>query len=162
MNEHDTTFMQTLAIADLTLLTSKLFASPMALTPDTFHIDEEVRRRLEELTKPLGDGRLLESLLETIELVRETPKEAWRYEWNRLFEGTVICPINETAYVRRDKGMIISDICGFYNAFGFEPDQHSAEKADHLSCELEYVALLLVMMALVLGIAIRNSQTKSI
>jgi TorA maturation chaperone TorD len=65
---------------------------------------------------------------------------------NRLFDGRTYCPINETAYISRDKGAILASIAGFYRAFGFEPKPHAREKADDLVSELEFVAMLLVMM----------------
>ena len=65
---------------------------------------------------------------------------------NWLFDGPTYCPINETGYIRRDKGAILADIAGFYRAFGFEPKPGAGEKADHLVSELEFVAMLLVMM----------------
>ena len=55
-----------------------------------------------------------------------TPVDDWIAEHNRLFEGGVTCPPNETAYVRRDKGVILADINGFYRAFGFEPAEDAA------------------------------------
>lgn len=66
-------------------------------------------------------------------------------EYARLFEGAVVCPINESAYIRRDKGAIIADLCGFYHAFGFDVNSGTGEKADHLATELEFKAMLFVM-----------------
>jgi len=63
-----------------------------------------------------------------------------------LFEGSAPCPINETAYVRRDKGAILADIAGFYHAFGFEGGQ-LGEKLDHMAVELEFASVLLIMRA---------------
>jgi len=63
-----------------------------------------------------------------------------------LFEGSAPCPINETAYVRRDKGAILADIAGFYHAFGFEGGQ-LGEKLDHMAVELEFASVLLIMQA---------------
>ena len=133
--------MDSLALADLTLLAARLFVSPArqaALEPG---FDEALRTHLESASLPTRD---LASILAG---ACRAPADERRAEWNRLFEGSVICPINETAYVRRDKGMIIGDICGFYQAFGFEPDATSGEKADHLITELEYIVLLLIMLA---------------
>lgn len=67
-------------------------------------------------------------------------------EHHRLFEGAMICPPNETAYVRRDKGAILGDLCGFYRAFGFVAHEASGDKPDHLAAELEFMAMLLVML----------------
>jgi TorA maturation chaperone TorD len=68
-------------------------------------------------------------------------------EYHRLFEGGMICPLNETAYVRRDKGAIIGDACGFYRAFGWEPRLGTGEKPDHLVFELQFFGVLLTMLA---------------
>lgn len=76
-----------------------------------------------------------------------TPHEAWVAEHDRLFEGGVGCPPNETAYIRRDKGAILADIAGFYRAFGFNPGQGTGEKADHAVTEFQFFAILLVMAA---------------
>lgn len=144
MIDHANDKQKLLALADITLMTARLFVSPTRLDLDEFALDAEARERLETA---LGSGSLAEQLCATVERVHETPSDAWRLEWNRLFEGAVICPINETAYIRRDKGLIVSDICGFYRAFGLEPDATSGEKADHLVSELEFIALLLIMLA---------------
>ena len=64
-----------------------------------------------------------------------------------LFDGSIICPINEAAYIRRDKGAIIGDVCGFYRAFGWSAVERSGERPDHLLVELEFAAMLLVMSA---------------
>jgi TorA maturation chaperone TorD len=69
----------------------------------------------------------------------------WSDEHSRLFEGGLRCPPNETAFVRRDKGLILADISGFYEAFGFRPMPGSGEKPDHIIAELEFTALLIVM-----------------
>ena len=68
-------------------------------------------------------------------------------EYHRLFEGAMVCPLNETAYVRRDKGAIIGDMCGFYRAFGWPPRTGTGEKPDHLVHELQFEGVLLTMLA---------------
>ncbi|MCG3138832.1 MAG: hypothetical protein HJJLKODD_02701 [Phycisphaerae bacterium] len=64
----------------------------------------------------------------------------------QLFEGAMLCPVNETAYIRRDKGAILADLAGFYQAFGFDGGR-LPEKLDHITVELEFVAILLIMLA---------------
>ncbi len=59
----------------------------------------------------------------------------------------MLCPLNESAYVRRDKGAILGDLCGFYRAFGWQPAPDTAEKPDHLATELEFMGMLLIMLA---------------
>jgi TorA maturation chaperone TorD len=68
-------------------------------------------------------------------------------EYHRLFEGAMVCPLNETAYIRRDKGAILGDLAGYYRAFGWATTGHGGEKADHLLTELEFAAMLLSMEA---------------
>lgn len=72
---------------------------------------------------------------------------SWAEEHTRLFECTVPCPINEPGFVRRDKGAILGDIAGFYRTFGFRLAPSAHERVDHLVAELEFCALLLVMLA---------------
>lgn len=70
-----------------------------------------------------------------------------RAERTRLFEVPGACPPYEAAWIRRDKGAIIGDICGFYNAFGFEIDASAGIRADHIAAELEYLSVLRIMEA---------------
>jgi TorA maturation chaperone TorD len=138
---------QALALADLLLLASRAVSSP----------SERHRRELDageadvlELVRAAGagdPGGTAAAIQACLAEARSTPLADWRGEHTRLFDGAVACPANETAYVRRDKGVIIADICGFYRAFGFEPSETSGEKPDQLACELEFAAMLLVMLA---------------
>ncbi len=79
--------------------------------------------------------------------LRALDDSLWAEECVRLFECAVPCPINECGYVRRDKGAVLGDIAGFYNAFGFKLADGAFERVDHLVCELEFFAMLLVMLA---------------
>lgn len=72
--------------------------------------------------------------------------EGWRLEHNRLFECNVSCPINEASYIRRDKGAILGDVAAFYRAFGFNLREGTGERVDNMACELQFAALLLVMV----------------
>ena len=96
------------------------------------------------LPDPSGMTEILNGLSQA---VVQTDVTLWSDEHCRLFEAGVVCPINESAYIRRDKGTILSDICGFYNAFGFSLDTDVGEKADHLLGELQFLSVLLVMSA---------------
>jgi len=97
----------------------------------------------------LPESDRLAEVFEQIRLQAQTLSlETWVEEYHRLFEGSVACPINESGFVRRDKGAVLSDIAGFYRAFGFSISQKTGEKADHLIGELEFVAILLIMLAM--------------
>jgi TorA maturation chaperone TorD len=92
------------------------------------------------------DGVTLESALrEVFEVSRATTLDEWSDEYWRLFEGQTECAINQASYDRRDKGTILGDVAGFYRAFGWERAAHTGERPDHLRCQLEFVAVLLVM-----------------
>lgn len=71
-------------------------------------------------------------------------------EYIAIFDnGRESNPICETEYDRRRalaKGKELSDIAGFYHAFGFEldPSVEGLEMLDHVGIELEFYALLLM------------------
>lgn len=69
--------------------------------------------------------------------------EAWSDEYFRLFDSATACPLNQASYIRRDKGTILGDLSGFYNAFGWQSSTTLGERPDHLLCQLEFVAMLL-------------------
>ena len=82
-----------------------------------------------------------------VDALRDTPAEDRCVEHHRLFEGATACPPNQTAYVRRDKGAILGDLCGFYRAFSLTSQSGDGEKPDHVVTQLQFLALLLVMGA---------------
>jgi nitrate reductase assembly molybdenum cofactor insertion protein NarJ len=90
------------------------------------------------------DAQAIAALLDSIESAGTTFSPGERA---RLFEARGCCLPNETAWVRRDKGAILADLLGFYTAFGFRPSAGTGEKADHLLCELEFAAMLLVALS---------------
>lgn len=97
----------------------------------------------------LPESDLLAKAFQQIRLQAQTLSlETWVEEYHRLFEGSIACPINESGFIRRDKGVILSDIAGFYQAFGFDVSRKTGEKADHLVGELEFVVILLIMLAM--------------
>lgn len=136
-----------LAQADLLLLLGRLFSPPTA----------EPRAEIEaawpgfaELVRQAGVGHeetLNEAFVAARREARGLDTGAWAGEYNRLFECAVSCPINESGFVRRDKGAILGDIAGFYRAFGLTLAGDATERVDHLVCELEFFAMLLVMLA---------------
>jgi TorA maturation chaperone TorD len=100
-----------------------------------------VRSRLAD--RPGGTA----ALDEVLAAAAATDPGSWSDERSRLFEGASVCPPNETAFIRRDKGAVLADVCGFYRAFGLELAPEAGEKADHAVTELEFAAMLLVLLA---------------
>ncbi len=145
MRVQDLPGRERLAQADLLLLLARLL-SPPPEDRSVFALPLEDRKRLLEAAgipaRAEESGQLGLALAEA----ERIDPEAWQAEYTRLFDGAGPCPVNETAYVRRDKGTLLPDIAGFYQAFGWEPDA-PGEKLDHLAIELEFAALLLVMAA---------------
>jgi TorA maturation chaperone TorD len=135
-----------LAQADLVLLAARLMSAPGQIDPVVLDITDDQIGDLAEAAGTCRGSALAAAVRAVLREARCSDPAMWQGEHTRLFEAAVVCPINETAYVRRDKGVILADICGFYNAFGFEPDETSGEKADHLICELEFAGVLLVML----------------
>lgn len=133
-----------LAQADALLLLARLLSGP---SPDLAGRVEAARESLDELLSAMGAAERRGLWQEALAHARALDPEAWADEHTRLFEGPAPCPINETGYVRRDKGQILADVAGFYRAFGFRLERGSGEKLDHLVAELEFCALLLVMLA---------------
>jgi TorA maturation chaperone TorD len=145
MNTGPTSIQRLLAHADLLLVLRDLFGS--------------ADRALETLGLFRGDG--LSTVISGAGALVAPPRlpaiddAEFRRQHSALFEGAEACPLNESAYVRRDKGAILADLCGFYRAFGFEPSDGVGERVDHLTFELEFAAVLLVLIA---GAAERNEQ----
>lgn len=134
-----------LAQADLLLLVAGAFSRPAhgidALRQQSDADLHELALRSSLPSSSALSAELI-SLKATIDATNQEDWAAWK---TRLFEGPVLCPINETTYVRRDKGAILADICGFYSAFGFQMSEAGGENPDHLAAELEFTALLLIM-----------------
>lgn len=137
-----------LAQADLLLLLADGLRPPTRLDVPTLAAIEPG-----DLTTLLGRAdfhapdELTAALPRVLDAWRGMERQAWSDEYHRLFEGSMLCPLNETAYIRRDKGAVLGDVCAFYHAFGWQGDAASGEKPDHLVCELEFAAMLLVMAA---------------
>ena len=146
MNDDAPRIQRLLAQADLLQLLSRLFGAPSAtLRRGCQHAPDDLRALLR--VAGLAEELLERALLETVQLVHETPLESWVAEHSRLFECGVVCPINETAYVRRDKGPILGDVAGFYAAFGVRVAPTLHEKVDHLRCELDFCGILFTLWA---------------
>lgn len=149
-NATDTDLRQPLAAADLLLLLAGSLDRPGASPrhpPEIHDQDLEELACCAGLTADPDAAVYLDTLKRIVDAPNSLDPAAWADEHSRLFDGPILCPPNETAYVRRDKGAILADICGFYTAFGFRLSDASGEKADHLISELEFLALLLVMLS---------------
>ena len=136
-----------LAQADLLLFIAKVFAPPSAEVQHMLEIEvPDIKELLQHsgISEPDELADIFQQIRHQAQII---DSDTWAGEYNRLFETNVACPINETGIIRRDKGVILADIAGFYNAFGFKLSEEATEKADHLTAELEFVALLLVMLA---------------
>lgn len=134
---------QQLARADLVLWAVQWLRAPSEVNrPEPMH--DQHRATLLDATG-FGETDDLAHAIQQLELHRaSTSLVAWQDEYHRLFETGGTCPIEEAAYVRRDKGAVLGDVCGFYRAFGFEPDR-GGDRPDHLAAEFEFAAVLLVM-----------------
>lgn len=146
MNPTPMTSTQLLAQADILLLIRDVMIEP--LLPELQLLSIENEAFLQKLFSEAGLSNAIEHaqiLLPLWKEVYDNQGTELSLAYCNLFDGAAPCPINETAYIRRDKGAIIADIAGFYNAFGFEGRQ-IGEKIDHLVVELEFVAILLIMM----------------
>lgn len=139
--------VQRLAQADLVLFAADLFRSPDG-GPRSF--DDFQRADVDLLidaTGLRGRAALADQLWRALQAAQSCELDEWSGCHRLLFDGSIACPVNEASYVRRDKGAILGDVCGFYRAFGFNVNEQSGERADHLLAELEFAALLLVMSA---------------
>ncbi|MEO5341352.1 MAG: molecular chaperone TorD family protein [Magnetococcus sp. MYC-9] len=80
-----------------------------------------------------------------------TEEERLEQDYMRLFMGSGPCSLHETAYGdgRRMAGKPheLSDIRGFYKAFGLTLSEQEPNLPDHLSTELEFYSILLLKQA---------------
>lgn len=136
-----------LAQADLLLLIADLFRPPESIRHSLDALKKPNLKMLVDATGLKGKNKLTDQLHKAVKLARKANKEEWGGCYRLLFDSSMACPVNEAGYIRRDKGSIIGDICGFYNAFGWTAAANSGERPDHLLVELEFAAMLLVMTA---------------
>ncbi len=85
------------------------------------------------------------ALVDARRCAHELDTDQWGDEYVRMFDGATACPLNQASYIRRDKGKILGDVSGFYNAFGWRAGLDTGERPDHLLCQLEFVAMLLAL-----------------
>lgn len=127
---------------------------------------ELLREQAGESTHSLAFGELPAEQLDPAALLAElgNPAGALRAEYDRVF-GLVTpkeCPPYETEYHRsRDtffRSQQLADIAGFYRAFGIEPAAGRPQRPDHLSLELEFMALVLLKKRLAGGAAPESAE----
>ncbi len=148
MNTDTPTTRNMLAQADLLLLLAEVYRSPAAQNaPPLADVTTHDADNLLDAAGLPDDAPLRQAIAEAIGATEALGVAAWSDEYHRLFEGAMLCPLNESAYVRRDKGAILGDLCAFYRAFGWQPAADTAEKPDHLATELEFMSMLLIMLA---------------
>ncbi len=135
------------AQADLLQLIIQLFSLPSTETQTMLEEGVTDFQELLQYSNLPESDRLAEAFQQVRLQAKTLSLETWVEEYHRLFEGSVACPINESGFIRRDKGAILSDITGFYRAFGFGISRKTGEKSDHLIGELEFVVILLIMLA---------------
>lgn len=101
-----------------------------------------------EIGKPLAEVRALlcagsrRSADDAVEAQSD-----WLARYNRLFGHAVRgkCPPYELEYGRSEiiqQASILSDVSGFYAAFGMEVDRAAQDRADHVTIESEFMSLL--------------------
>lgn len=108
--------------------------------------DEEALAELETIADGLlereGTDEKIRVALAEVRALAGSEELAAEYE--RLFEGAVLCPPYETSYEADPfrAARQLADVAGFYRAFGAEAQGPAAERPDHAGCELEFLAFL--------------------
>lgn len=132
-----------LARADLLLLLAHWLDSQEPV--DAAALDGAALLQLLATAEIGSESELVEALLSAAQACSTVSRDAWASAYASLFGPELSCPPYEAAFVRRDKGVLLADIAGFYRAFGFAA--RAGERPDHVCMELELVALLHVSLA---------------
>lgn len=144
--------VRVLAQADLLLMSARILAGSGAPVTDAAQEDSGSVRQ-EDLVVLLEEagvanpGTRAETFCQAL-AEAQGDLVAWQAEETRLFGSNAVCPTYECSFIRRDKGQILGDIAGFYRAFHFHVDPSVNERPDHVACELEFAAMLMVMTVL--------------
>jgi DMSO reductase family type II enzyme chaperone len=120
-------------------------------TRETVHrlIDENQNQGLADIAAILDEGSeglssQVRKFRETSDVqVLETLTDAYRYYFGHTAHPEV--PPYETEYGEEtlfQQPQQLGDLAGFYNAFGLQLNSSEHERADHISCELEFLAFL--------------------
>ncbi len=152
------------AQADLVAVTAEMLRSPQSISKQSFAAwftvpADNFLLLIEAACMPphesdAADDELLTRIASLKQLFLELHRAAalldvedWSDEYWRLFDGAQFCPLNQASYIRRDKGAILGDLAGFYNAFGWQHNPNNGERPDHLLSQLEFAGMLLAMEA---------------
>lgn len=90
-----------------------------------------------------GFGAQLQAAAAQLLTVDDLERTAAWTTWADAATGLDLC---ECAYIRRERGVILADIAGFYAAFGVQP-QGPDQRHDQLGRELEYMGVLQFVQA---------------
>jgi len=108
-------------------------------------------RRLRPAGERVADRSLRRAIAGARHAWASVSEDALRAHYGALFLGSGPCPLRETAYGdgRRIAGRTaeLSDIGGFYAAFGVRPSAVEPDLPDHLCSELEFCSMLLLKLA---------------
>ncbi len=135
-----------LAQADMLFLLAGQFEPPSAESLERF------RNARAEVTSflPLAGRRahtLATSFLRAQGALAQISLPALGAEYERLFGVRAVCPIRETDFTVGANDAVRADIARAYAAFGMDVPEERNERVDHLSFELEFFAVLLVILA---------------
>jgi TorA maturation chaperone TorD len=102
-----------------------------------------------------GDDQASHALLALQQALREDDRQsdALAGEYTRLFARDVLSPPYQSSYGPQhtfSRVRDLSELAGFYAAFGFKVDDHHRELQDHLSLELEFLSILYSKQAIAL------------
>lgn len=109
--------------------------------------DPAARAELEAAAAADGDGRLAAALADLWQAVdtMEADAPSLPEEYTSLFQRHVRVPLHETSYGLglADRAQALSEVGGYYAAFGFQVAEARPETPDHASAECAFVAALL-------------------
>jgi TorA maturation chaperone TorD len=113
----------------------------LSLAPDPERHDARVDLARALADEPDGDGVDVALLADALE---RTPAATWAEAHQRLFAGAVTVAPYESSYERDPfrQARVMSDVAGFYRAFGAEAHGPAAERPDHAGTELEFLGFL--------------------
>lgn len=119
----------------------------MAFAPPGDDADARIIAMGDAAVRDLPDGPLAAAVGGLLDAVPDDDDAcaARGAEHHRLFAGNVACPPYETSYAPDpfQQARQMSDVAGFYAAFGAEADGPAHDRPDQVGCELEFLAYLM-------------------